>query len=89
MVPREVTSLKRTIQGRPDYAELLQEGLEAMEIHRENYTKAGLKYLQVLWWEFPMEHQEAVWLGSSMRFLLDPGEELVDNPPPSPKSSLE
>ena len=76
-----VNNLREAIAGRPDQESLWQEGLEALEIHRGNYTEAGPKYLQVLWWEFPPEHQEAVRKGSSMRFLVDPGEELVPNPP--------
>jgi hypothetical protein len=59
----------------------VREGPEALEIHRGNYTEAGPKYLQVLWWEFPEAHQEAVRMGASMRFLVDPGLELVPNPP--------
>ena len=76
-----LTNLKRAVQGRPDADLLLREGLEALEVHRGNFTKEGPKYLQVLWWEFPEEHQDEVRRGSSMRFLIDPGEELVPNPP--------
>jgi hypothetical protein len=47
---------------------------------RGNYSAEGPKYLQVLWWEFPAPHTEAIRIGSSMHFLIDPGEELVDNP---------
>ena len=65
-----VENLKRVIAGREDEAELLQEGLEALKIHRENYTEAGPKYLQVLWWEFPPEHREAVRIGSSTYAIL-------------------
>lgn len=77
--------LREVIQGRPDEEQLWLEGLEALTIHRENYTDAGPKYLQVLWWEFPELHREAVRVGSSMRFLVDPGEELVPNPPLTPE----
>ena len=76
-----VASLKKAIQGRPDADQLLAEGLEALEVHRRNYTEEGPKYLQVLWWEFPKAHQDAVRLGSTLRFLVDPGEEIVPNPP--------
>jgi hypothetical protein len=75
-----LAKLSELIQYREDWNQLWEEGVEALKIHRENYTPAGPKYLQVLWWEFPPMHQEAVRLGSSMRFLVDPGKELVANP---------
>jgi hypothetical protein len=28
-------------------------GLQALATHQENYTKAGPKRLQLLWWELP------------------------------------
>ena len=74
-------SLKQAIRGCPDADKLLQDGLDALEIHRQNYTEEGPKILQLLWWEFPPEHREAVRLGSSLCFLVDPGTELVPNPP--------
>jgi len=76
-----VQNLKQVIHGRSDAEELLRDGLEALEIHRTNYTEEGPKYLQLLWWEFPEKHREEVRLGSSMRFLIDPGKELVPHPP--------
>ena len=75
-----VKSLQQAIQGLPEADKLLQEGLEALEIHRQNYTPEGAKILQLLWWEFPEEHREVVRLGSSLCFLVDPGTELVPNP---------
>ena len=83
-----VQNLQRAIIGRPDYDELLAEGLDALEVHRTNYTDEGPKFLQVLWWEFPPLHREAVRIGSSMRFLIDPGDELVPNPPLTPEQVL-
>ncbi|CAB9524865.1 hypothetical protein (Partial), partial [Seminavis robusta] len=65
-----VESLRQATQDLPDQEEAYQDGLEALKIHRDNYSPAGPKYLQVLWWEFPPEHQEAVRRGSSMRFLV-------------------
>ena len=82
---KRVANLKAVILGRPDEAELYLEGLEALAIHRQNYTEEGPKYLQVLWWEFPEAHREAVRVGSSLRFLVDPGEELIPNPPLTPE----
>jgi hypothetical protein len=81
----QVRKLKEVVQGRSNAKTLLREGLEALEIHRGNYTDHGPKYLQVLWWEFPETHREAVRVGSSMRFLVDPGTELVENPPLTPE----
>ena len=76
-----VRNLKRAVKGRPDEKELIQDGLEALRIHRGNYTAEGPKYLQLLWWEFPEEHREAVRVGSSLCFLVDPGEEIVPHAP--------
>ena len=80
-----LTRLREVIKGRPDEDQLWEEGLEALKIHRGNYSEAGPKYLQILWWEFPEPHREAMRVGSSMRFLIDPGEELVPNPPLTPE----
>ena len=80
-----LTRLREIIKGRPDEDQLWEEGLEALKIHRGNYSEAGPKYLQILWWEFPEPHREAMRVGSSMRFLIDPGEELVPNPPLTPE----
>ena len=74
-----VHSLKAAVQELPDSDRLFSEGLEALEVHRDNYTDDGPKRLQLLWWEFPREHQEAVRCGSSMNFLILPDGELVLN----------
>lgn len=50
-----------------------------MDVHRANYTEDGPKRLQLLWWEFPTEHWEALRLGSSMNFLVTPTGELELN----------
>ena len=80
-----VINLKQAIAGREDAAELFQEGLEALEIHRGNYTTNGPKYLQLLWWEFPKEHREEIRKGASMRFLVDPGMDIIPNSPLTPE----
>lgn len=72
--------LHQAAESLEDPTSVIDEGLEALRIHRENYTPEGLKYLQLLWWEFPPEHQAAVRHGSSMRFLIDPGDHLEENP---------
>jgi len=74
-----VRSLMAAIQGRPDSERLLNEGVKALDVHRANYTEAGPQKLQLLWWEFPIEHQDAIRCGSSMNFLVLPTGELVLN----------
>ena len=76
-----VASLKNAVHGLPRAKQLYLEGLEALEVHRTNYTSEGPKRLQLLWWEFPEEHQEAIREGSSMNFLVLPTGELVLNGP--------
>ena len=67
-----VTSLRRAVKGLSESARYYNEGLEALRIHRENYSESGPKRLQLLWWEFPPEHWEALREGSSMNFLITP-----------------
>jgi hypothetical protein len=54
-------------------------GLEALQVHRQNYSETGPKQLQILWWEFPPEHWEALQEGSRMNFLMMPHGELKLN----------
>ena len=66
--------MEAAAQQYPKSQEIIAEGLEALEVHRRNYTDDGPNYLQLLlWWEFPPEQWESVRVGSSMRFLVDPG----------------
>ena len=60
---------------------IIQEGMEDLNRHRRNYDKDGPTphTLQLLWWEFPVEHQEDVRTGSSMNFLKVPEPGLTDN----------
>ena len=60
---------------------IIQEGMEDLSRHRRNYDKDGPTphTLQLLWWEFPVEHQEDVRTGSSMNFLKVPEPGLTDN----------
>jgi hypothetical protein len=74
-----VKALKEAIHGRSDATKLYQEGLAALDCHRSNYTDEGPKFLQLLWWEFPKEHWDALRLGSSMNFLIQPSGELILN----------
>ena len=74
-----VKSLHKASANLANREQIIAEGLEALEVHRQNYTSEGPKRLQLLWWEFPPEHQEAVRCGSSMNFLILPSGELVLN----------
>jgi hypothetical protein len=74
-----VAKLKEAIGERMDGEQLLKDGLAALDIHRENYTDEGPKWLQLLWWEFPKEHHEALREGCRMNFLVTPGGELQLN----------
>ena len=74
-----VHSLGLAVADLEDSGRLFTEGLRALEIHRGNYTDQGIKYLQLLWWEFPPEHWENLRLGSSMNFLITLGGELELN----------
>ena len=44
-----------------------------MEVHRDNFESRELKKpLQLLWWEFPLEHWTELHEGRSMNFLSTP-----------------
>jgi hypothetical protein len=74
-----IKSLKEAIHGREDRDQLLADGIVALSIHRGNYSDEGPKYLQLLWWEFPKEHHEALREGCRMNFLITPEGELQLN----------
>jgi hypothetical protein len=74
-----LASLRTAIANLLDAALLWKEGLTALDIHRGNYTAAGPQRSQLLWWEFPLEHQAAVRVGSSLNFLITPSGELRPN----------
>jgi hypothetical protein len=62
-----VTSLKAAIvEAAPAGKEKkwLGDGLEALRIHRGNYSEEGPQRLQLLWWKFPREHWEGLQEGS-------------------------
>jgi hypothetical protein len=79
--PYRMSSFEIAIDGQPDAEQLRAEGAAALAIHRKNYTEAGPQRLQLLWWEFPPEHWEALRLGSSMNFLIQPSGHLEFNLP--------
>jgi hypothetical protein len=60
---------------------LVREGINILDRHRRNYTAThpDPKELQVIWWEFPREHWDALREGSRMNFLQDPVEGMTAN----------
>jgi hypothetical protein len=72
-------SLRQAVTNLPEGDLHFINGLEALQVHRENYSEAGPKRLQILWWEFPPEHWEALREGSRMNFLVMPQGELKLN----------
>jgi hypothetical protein len=73
-----VHSLKKAAAAYPNPEEIIEDGLTILRRHRENYTAThpDPKCLQLIWWEFPKEHWEALRVGSSMNFLQPPVEGL-------------
>ena len=70
-----VANLVKAAKSYGDRAEaLVQEGMKMLNTHRGNYDATGpaLKRLQLLWWEFPPEHWDAIREGSRMGFLSPP-----------------
>jgi hypothetical protein len=60
---------------------LMEEGLNALRLHRGNYDADGPSptHLQLLWWMFPKEHWDELREGCSMNFLVEPRHELTPN----------
>jgi hypothetical protein len=75
-----LANLKKAASNLPDPAKIIQDGLEILCIHRDNYSVTGPapSQLQLIWWEFPREHWTALREGSHMSFLVQPGAK--DNP---------
>jgi hypothetical protein len=78
-----VASLKAAVAGMPEADQLFKEGLEALNVHHENYkTDDGtIKHLQLLWWEFPPEHWAELREGCPMNFLTKPTKGITPNAP--------
>ena len=76
-----VARLKASALRYKDYHRIVAQGLEDLERHRSNYNMDGPTptTLQLLWWEFPLEHQEDVRIGASMNFLEPPQPGLTPN----------
>jgi hypothetical protein len=64
-----------------DPTSVIEEGLQALETHRNNYDSEGPapKCLQLLWWEFPSKHWIALKDGSRVNFLVPPAPNIHDN----------
>ena len=60
-----------------------QDGLNRLEIHQNNYSSEGPnpKQLQLLWWEFPIDHWETLRLGARQNFIHSPEAQLRPNAP--------
>ena len=56
-----------------------EDGVELLPYHCKNCGPDGPKRLTVLWWEWPKEHWTALWEGSLMNFLVNPGTGLMEN----------
>jgi hypothetical protein len=69
--------------------ELLHQGLLHLDTHRSNYDATGPRptSLQLLWWEFPREHWDALRDGSSMNFLVPPVATLHPNAEMTPEQA--
>jgi hypothetical protein len=77
-----IENLRRAVIGLPDADTVLADGLKALEIHRQNYDDSGtIHRLQLLWWEFPPEHWDALRNGCHMNFLTEPKEGIIQNAP--------
>ena len=52
--------------------ELVNQGLDALSRHRRNHDSTGAnpEQLQVLWWEFPREHWDALREGVEGRHII-------------------
>jgi hypothetical protein len=80
---RRIANLQRAAACYPNPDELVERGLHMLATHRTNYDAEGAKpqHLQLLWWEFPREHWDALREGSHMNFVLTPPEIIHDNSP--------
>jgi hypothetical protein len=82
-----VASLREASKTCEDPEKAFRDGLRILDIHRNNYNQEGPdpKCLQLIWWEFPQEHWEALREGSPMNFLQDPPPGIQDNSPMTPE----
>ena len=81
-----IATLKEATKDLDDAERRYNEGLEALRKHRENYGPDGPKYLQLLWWEFPKEHQQELREGCPMNFLSAPTGDIAPNQEMEPEA---
>jgi len=76
-----IRSLKIAARNYPNPNDIIAEGIHILDRHRQNYDDNGPRptKLQLIWWEFPSEHWEALRLGSPMNFLMEPARVIHDN----------
>jgi hypothetical protein len=78
---RRLANLRKAADSFEDPTRVYEEGVQAINTHRGNYTADGpaATYLQLLWWEFPTEHWVPLREGSRMNFLQAPEPMIHDN----------
>jgi hypothetical protein len=78
---KRMTNLQKAAESFPDPTSVIDEGIAALDTHRNNYAKDGpeAKKLKLLWWEFPEEHWIPSKEGSRMNFLRAPKAAIHDN----------
>jgi hypothetical protein len=55
-----IESISKPVSTLADPDHWYKDGLKCFERHQTNYTEKGPQHLQLLWWEFPCEHWEAL-----------------------------
>ena len=82
-----IAQLKWACSFYEDAASLFKSGIDALEIHRQNYDEDGPnpKCLQLLWWEFPPTQWDSIRDGGSMCFLTEPAHQILPNAPMNPE----
>ena len=70
----QLLALRRAAQTCGNPTTVVQEGLSILDAHRNNYDANGPTptQLQLMWWQPPPGHWEAIRCGSRMNFLKDP-----------------
>jgi len=78
---QRIKNLRRAAATTPDPSKTIVLGLEDLARHRRNYNSTGtcVAKLQLLWWEFPPEHWDALREGSRMNFLTEPSPAIHPN----------
>jgi hypothetical protein len=78
---KRLANLQKAAESFPDPTSVIEEGIQALHTHRNNYTNDSpeAKKLQLLWWEFPREHWQPLREGSHMNFLCEPKAAIHEN----------